>query len=199
MDKYTNLDDCFRDVRNKLYRAVVERASPFRLATIATTNGKLADCRTVVLRDMDIEKGILTCWTDIRSSKVSDLKLFSNMTWCSWSKKQSLQIRVEGRTKVEHLTNEVRMIWNKIPPNNRKDYCSNLGPGRILDEEKSHPDWWGMEEKMTKEMTDYGFDNFAIIKTEIQKIDMLHLHREGHQRALFVLNMENWEKNWLVP
>ena len=199
MDKYTDLDNCLRDVRNKLYQGIVERGSPFRLATIATTNGEMADCRIVVLRDMDTENDILTCWTDIRSSKVRDLKLFPNMTWCFWSKNQSLQIRVEGRTKVHHLTKEARVIWDEIPTANRKDYCSNVGPGSILNGEKSHPDWWGEEVNMTVEMTNYGFDNFAIITTEIQKIDMLHLHQEGHQRAIFARSMGEWEKNWVVP
>jgi len=164
-----------------------------------TTNGKIGDCRTVVLRAMDTQAGVLSCWTDIRSSKVSDLKLFPKMTWCFWSKSQSLQVRVEGKTQVLHLTKEARIIWDEIPPKNRKDYCSNLGPGSILKGEKSHPTWWGQEEQMTKEMTDYGFDNFAVILTEIQKIDMLHLHREGHQRAGFEKEMGEWKKNWLVP
>lgn len=199
MDKYTDLESCFRDVRNKIYRGVAERGSPFRLVTIATTNGEIADCRTVVLRDMDVENGILTCWTDIRSSKVMDLKLFRNMTWCFWSKNQSLQLRIQGRTEVLHGTEEVRAIWDKIAPKNRKDYCSNKGPGSILDEEKSHLNWWGDEEKMTPEMTDYGFDNFAVLTTDIRKIDMLHLHREGHQRAIFALDMGVWNKNWVVP
>jgi len=199
MEKYTDLDSCFRDVWNKMYRGVVERGSPFRLATVGTTNGKLGACRIVVLRDMDADNGILTCWTDIRSGKISDLKLFPNMTWCFWSKNKSLQIRVEGRTKVQHLTNEVQLVWDKIPPKNRKDYCSKLAPGSILNGEKSHPDWWGKEDMMTTEMTDFGFENFAVISTEIQKIDMLHLHREGHQRAQFELKMGEWEKNWLTP
>ncbi len=199
MDKYIDLDSCFRDVWNKLYRGIAERGNPFRLVTVATTNGKRADCRLVVLRDMDTENGMLTCWTDIRSSKVSDLKLFSNMTWCFWSKNQSLQIRVSGKTKVHHLSDETRQIWDTITPGNRKDYCSTNGPGNNLNKEKSHPDWWGEEESMTAEMTDYGFDNFAVITTQIQEIDMLHLHKEGHQRASFVLKMGEWEKNWTVP
>ena len=199
MDIYTDLDTCFRDVWNKLYQGTVERGNLFRLATVATTNGEMADCRTVVLRDMDTENGILTCWTDIRSSKVIDLKLFPNMSWCFWSKNQSLQIRVSGSTKVHHLSDETLQVWDNIAPENRKDYCANTAPGANLTEESTHPDWWGQEEKMTSEITNYGFDNFALIRTKIEKIDLLHLHREGHQRALFTLEKEEWKKNWTVP
>ena len=199
MDKYTDLDGCFRDIWNKLYRGTVERANPFRLATVATTNGKIADCRTVVLRTMDSKKGILTCWTDVRSSKVADLKLFPNMSWCFWSKNQSLQVRISGNTQVEHLSDASRQIWNNIPPVNRKDYCANTAPGNNLKEGGTHPDWWGKEEQMTSEITNYGFENFAVINTKIENIDMLHLHREGHQRASFVLKMGEWKKSWTVP
>jgi len=199
MDKYTDLDSCFQDVWNKLYLGTEERGNPFRLVTVATTNGKVANCRIVVLRDMDIDNGILTCWTDIRSSKVSDLRLYPNMTWCFWSKNQSLQIRVYGETKVQHMTDETRQIWNEIAPNNRKDYRANIAPGQIINTTKSHLDWQEKEEIMTSGITDAGFENFAVIATKIQKIDMLHLHQSGHQRALFILNNGVWEKNWIVP
>jgi hypothetical protein len=199
MDKYTDLDTCFRDVWNKLYRGTVERGNPFRLVTIATTNGTRADSRLVVFRDMDTENGILSCWTDVRSSKVTDLKLFPNMSWCFWSKNQSLQIRVSGSTKVHHQSEKTRQIWDKIAPQNRKDYCAIVAPGDNLMAEKTHPDWWGEEDKMTSEITNYGFENFALISTKIEKIDMLHLHREGHQRALFTLEKGEWKKNWTSP
>lgn len=204
MEKYTNLDIALRDTWNKLYKGAIKRNDPFHLPTIATTNGKTPDCRIVVLRDTDTENYTLTCWSDVRTSKVADLKIYPEMTWLFWSKNQSLQIRATGLTTVQNANAETRAIWDTIPPKNRKDYCAGFPPGRALSEiesENIYPEWWGNEEKMTVQNTDFGFENFVLIMTVIQKIDLLHLHREGHQRAQFCYSSpeKDWKKDWVVP
>jgi len=204
MDKYTNLDDAFRDAWNKLYKGAVKRNEPFHLPTIATTNGKTPECRTVVLRATDTKKFTLTCWSDVRTPKVADLKIYPEMSWLFWSKNQSLQIRAMGQTIVQHCNEETKKVWGKIAPKNRRDYCAAYPPGYYfsdIDPDKIYPNWWGDDEKMNAESTDFGYENFVLITTTVQKIDLLHLHREGHQRAHFAFSSvsQDWKKDWVVP
>lgn len=204
MEKYTNLEDAFRDTWNKLYKGAVKRNDPFHLPTVATTNGSTPECRTVVLRGTDTNHFTLTCWSDIRTPKVADLKIHTEMSWLFWSKAQSLQIRATGQTTVQHYNEATREVWSKIAPKNRKDYCAAYPPGRSFSEiepEKIYPDWWGDTQKMTAKNTDFGYENFVVITTRVHKIDLLHLHRAGHQRAQFNFSSldKTWKKDWVVP
>ena len=56
------------------------------------------------------------------------------------------------------------------------------------------------EREPTKEESEAGFPNFALISTKINSIDCLELHNKGHLRSLFNWN-ENGDlkMNWLTP
>lgn len=185
-----------------MYRGAVKRNEDFHLPALATTDGEKPNSRIVVLRETDTENYILTCYSDIRAVKVANMKIYPQTTWNFWSKKLNLQVRATGKSTVMHLNEEARAHWEKISPRGRKDYCSDSAPGTAISESKrydTHPDWWGKEEKMTVENTDFGFDNFALIQTIIDDVDVLQILRDGHQRAQFCRSRDEWEQSWVVP
>ena len=202
MEKYNDLDSCFRDVWNKMYRGAVKAKDDFHLPALATTDGEKAGVRTVVLRETDTENYLLTCYSDIRAVKTANLKIYPQATWLFWSKKLNLQIRASGKSTVMHLDETARAHWDKISPRSRKDYCSKNAPGTEIDSPRvteTHPDWWGESDMMTQENTDFGFDNFAVITSIIDDLDVLQILKEGHRRARFCRQREDWEKSWVIP
>lgn len=187
------------DCWNLLYRAAVQRRHKLHTPAITTGSGSSFDTRTVVLRHTDVAKRQLTCYTDKRSAKMKDLEINPQIVWHFYDNGQQVQIKARGKAIVHHKNEWTKIIWQEIPPRNRKDYCALKPSGAVIEHPQDATPAVFLTGEPDAVHTEYGYDNFVVIDTIIEEIDWLHLHREGHQRARLVWNGEDWEKNWLVP
>ncbi len=62
--------------------------------------------------------------------------------------------------------------------------------GYLPEHEKTVPD---------DEVLQKGYKNFSLIDVNIKKIEWLYLHRFGHRRALFEIQNDEVNKQWLAP
>jgi hypothetical protein len=44
-----------------------------------------------------------------------------------------------------------------------------------------------------------GYENFTYINIQIESIEWLYLHKDGHRRALFNFTDNNINKQWITP
>lgn len=187
-------DQCWRLFLN----GSLKKNDPLRTPVIGTSFKNTAHLRTVVLRKVDISKRTLLFQTDMRSAKMQHLQQNPRFTCLFYHPKKQLQIITEGAVQLHHQNELAKMYWERIPIQGRKTYAALQAPGTPVDTATDGlPDFWKDEMNLSK--TDYAFANFVVMVCQVEKMEALLLHSDGHQRAAFVWTDNNWKSTWLIP
>ncbi|MEM9260806.1 MAG: hypothetical protein AAGA62_14255, partial [Bacteroidota bacterium] len=85
----------------------------------------------------------------------------------------------------------------KLPKHSRKAYATLQPPGALLSKPEGGlpPDW----EERTLAETEYAATNFGVLRTTLQRAEVLRLGRNGHLRLRAIRQNENWKLDWIVP
>ncbi len=169
----------------ELVNGYAKKRHPFRYFSLATIADDKPRIRTVVLRKLLPDFSLLF-YTDLRSSKVSQLKQNNQVSALFYNPKKLLQIRVDGKVSFETDEKILRSYWNNIPENSRKDYITKLKPGSSI-----HAD--------TEIEYDAENPNFSAVKIKAHTIEYLQLQRPSHLRLLFTKDEGEWSMQNLVP
>ncbi len=154
-----------------LTQAAHNKAHPWRVMGLATVAGDRADLRSVVLREVHAENRELVFFTDARSPKVAQIGARPLATVLAWSEPLGWQLRLRVRLTVTTSGLAVSSRWArlKLTPA-AHDYLSPLPPGAPVDHYQP--------ERGSR-------DYFAVLNAEVQGLDWLELHADGHRRAVF--------------
>ena len=168
----------------ELGAATRERGHEWRVAVLATVEAGAAEARCVVLREVEAERRRVVFYSDARSPKVRQAENTPGATLVLWSRSLSWQLRLRVQLEVltSGLTVSSRWARLKMTPG-AQDYLSPLPPGHALGSEAAP-----LPERGTRE-------HFAVVIAQIESIDWLELHAEGHRRAAF----DATGARWLVP
>jgi hypothetical protein len=168
-------------VWRELATAVRDKDHAWRVAVLATTDGEFADARNVVLRDLDAATRTLLIYTDPRSPKAAQIAEHPLGTLVLWSEALGwqLRLRVALQLETEGLGVSSRWAWLKMTPA-AHDYLSPLPPGSTID----HP----LPQRGSRA-------HFAVLAAQVQAVDWLELHADGHRRAHF----GDGGRRWLAP
>ena len=162
----------------ELCAAVRDKAHPWRLGVLATTDGHEADARTVVLRELDAATRTLIVYTDARSAKAQQAETHPRATLVLWSEALGWQLRLRVQLAVQTAGLKVSSRWAQLKMTPAAhDYLSPLPPGSALE----HP------RPQRGSST-----HFAVLEAEVQTVDWLELHAEGHRRAIFDASGRRW-------
>jgi hypothetical protein len=165
----------------QLERAAVERDHPWRTMALATTDGEAGHVRSVILREVDAAARRLVFYTDVRSPKVAQLAAHPVGTLLGWSAALGWQLRLRCRFAVDHggLAASSRWARLKLTPA-AQDYLSPLAPGAVLGAHDGP--------RVPREA-------FALVEGQVESVDWLELHADGHRRALF----DDRGARWVQP
>ena len=160
-----------------------DKEHEWRTAVLATTDGSVADARTVVLREVDPEARQLVCYSDSRAPKLAQLRSHPQGTLLMWSRRLSWQLRAHARFEIETegLAASSRWARLKFSPA-AQDYLAPLPPGAPLSAAAA---------AAARGEREY----FAVITASVLTIDWLELHPMGHRRAIF----EDGAARWIQP
>lgn len=198
MNRFRDLDHFLHQSWDLLFRAAHSRNDPMRTPMMATYDGLKCHLRTIVLRKVDRSAHQLLFFTDCRSPKVNHLEHHPNTAITFWNPRRKVQLRIKGVASLEQGSEEARRYWEHLSIAGRESYATLLPPGTASVEDSTGlPEHWSKD--MEKAETDDAFENFMLIYVTVKEIDALHLHPEGHQRARFIQEGEEWKKNWLIP
>jgi len=165
-------------VWRELAACVRDKAHAWRVCTLATCDGTEPDARSVVLREWDAASRSLTLFTDSRSPKVRQIDAHPQGVLVLWSGKLSWQLRLRVQLEVETSGLRVSSRWARMKMSpGAQDYLSPLPPGSPL-----------VHAIQTRESRGH----FAVITAQVQTVDWLELHAEGHRRALFDAEGGRW-------
>ena len=105
----------------ELTAATLNLSDPWRTPILASLNDNQPDARTVVLRQADLARRSLLCFSDTRARKVTGLQLNPMTAWCFYDPVRRIQLRAQGRTRIatdSNLTRQ-RCFVDSRSPNNR--------------------------------------------------------------------------------
>ncbi len=198
MERFKDLDGVLKMSWNLMFRATVQRHEPFRTPAIATVDGKTPHLRTVVLREVEVDERRLCFFTDFRSRKVSELAAHPLVTWLFWDARRKLQIRLQSHASFHRLDPTARHYWDKLPVAGRRSYATQQAPGQTAEfDTDGLPDFW--RDDLPTADTEFAYENFLVVACRAVACEVLHLHAEGHQRAAFSWEENEWQGRWLVP
>lgn len=183
-----------------LSSAVSDRKHPMRSMVVGSVSGSMAQIRTIVLRKVEIETKKIYFHTDIRSSKIEDIKQTGQLSWLAYDQTQRTQIRLCGATILHHDNDIAKTQWNLTQHHSRRNYLLPEGPGKNESE-----DFKILKDKLsdfsyTLEESEAGFQNFVVVETSVEKLDWYYAHHTGNRRAGFTYEhgiIKNAE--WLTP
>ncbi len=173
-------------------RGVADRRSPFRTPTLATvgTDGR-PEVRTVVLREATRAQRQLVLHSDIRGAKIAALSANAALAWHFWNPRHRLQLRATGSATMHHSDAVSNSAWERLSPMQQRTYSMTEPPGSPLETEGD-----GLPDAVVK---DAGRQNFCVVVSRIEHIDVLQLRRGGHRRCALTWSGTAWSAQWLIP
>ena len=183
-DEFNDLKEMYEYAWRLITRGTVDQKSPARHPTFGTI-GLLGmpELRTVVLRDANQKTASIEVHTDVKSTKVEELKLNPNVGIHIWFPSSKLQVRIKAVSEIK-TGNAIKQQWEKTPDVSRISYGTLPTPGTIIQSSFAY-------EKPAN------FERFCIINVNIEEMDLTHLGVR-HTRALFT-KKTNWSGSWLAP
>lgn len=173
--------------------------SPLRTPVLASTNKFETNVRTVVLRRVDPEYRWLVCFSDIRASKVGDIRKNEQVQWLFYHPLQNVQVRATAAAMVYHQDDMAREFWKQTPLANRANYCAPPPPGTALLDASDGIPTDLKQNGVSENDIERGYENFAAIICEVDQFDWLRLDPEGNRRANVRWTGEKYSGLWLVP
>lgn len=178
------LDSLRAQVWARLLRGVGDRHAPARHPTLATVTPEgWPQSRMVVLRGVDVAAGTFDIHTDLRSSKVAQLRGNPRVALHVWDPSAHLQTRAKALAQI--ITGEsVAAEWARVPDPSRQAYGTEPAPGTPISAALAYDKWPDPA-------------CFAVLRCQVQAFDVVHLG-PVHRRARF-LRADGWAGQWLAP
>ena len=191
------LSDIYNSIWVELKKGVTQRKHPFHLcffSTISLSEEKPEpETRIVILRDVDKETLMIRTNTDLRSDKVSQIKMSPITTMLFYDKEKKIQLRIKAESKLVSNEKEVEQTWNEAQEISKRCYYVPFPPKSKLEKPFSN-------ESLDLDNENLGLNVFGLIRSKLLEIDYLNLNYTGHVRCKFELEKKGFIKSyWVVP
>ncbi len=178
---------------------VLEREHPFHTPVFGTSSECKANLRVVVLRRFWRRPPSFAFHAHCSSPKVKEIQSNSQVSWLFYHPAEKLQLRIKGTAAIHTDDELAEEQWLATGFFSRRCYIGEP-PTQIAKKATSGMPEEIIERQPTKEESEAGRANFAVISSKIDLIDCLELDVKGNRRSLFVWNEKGeLETKWLTP
>jgi pyridoxine/pyridoxamine 5'-phosphate oxidase len=191
--------EILKKVWKHLDLGVIQGKHPFHTPVFGSLNDGAPEMRVVVLRRFWRSPARLAFHTHYGSPKIEQIRNNPNVAWTFYHQKENFQARIRAVAEI-HTDDELAdEQWDATRLFSRRCYIGEASTR--ISKKPTH----GMPEEITdreptREESEEGRSNFAVISTTIKEIDCLELDVRGHRRSLFVWNDSGeLETKWLTP
>ena len=197
--RHENLEQLLAHIWSTVYEGSQKPEHPYHTPAFGTVGAQEPSLRTVILRAVDPEARTLLFHSDRRAQKIADIQNHQRVSWLFWNAASKKQLRLKGEATLHFDDSLAQQVWNDSRPQSLKLYVKPIKPNTKVD----FPDS-GLEPSVRSlDLTNHeqiaaGREHFAVVSTQVNEIDFLHLHREGNYRARFVWN-PGLESAWIIP
>lgn len=198
------LEEVLADAWAQLHHATTTAKHSFHLPTLCTTprdfdpSRDAPEARIVVLRHVEMPNfnqrhpPSVAAHTDARSPKAAQLREHAQATWLFYDGPARLQLRLTGPTQLLSFASTgkdlalVQTRWDTSNLSSRRCYLGPHAPGTPADAPSPNlPPEFRNAIPSSDAQTEPGKANFAVIRTRVATLDVLHLHHAGHRRAAY--------------
>ena len=195
-----NFESIFKEIKNLLYLGANNRKHSLHTPTFSNISKKMMlESRIVVLRKFDEEKLFLNFHTDFRSPKILDLKKNNNSSFLFYDHSIKIQLRIKTISSINNQNEIAKQSWDLTQLSSRKCYLTKKRPSSKtnIPEDGLPKHLQGIDP--TKNESEEGYNNFAVIQNKIESIDWLYLSYSGHKRLSINFKNNMPEFSWLIP
>lgn len=168
-------------IKAQLGRASVDKKHAWRYPVLATMGLKGPEQRTVVLRQWEAQAWTLRFYTDLRSTKVSQLQMNPKCALLFYDPRKHSQLRLKGEMVIDYQNELSNSFLEKLPEYALRDYQSSIAPGQSLNSNS----------------TVYSVQtHFCLLSFHWDHLDYLELRPDKHRRfkAERGVNRHHWQE-----
>ncbi|MEM1062104.1 MAG: pyridoxamine 5'-phosphate oxidase family protein [Planctomycetota bacterium] len=191
------LTELWERIWDELHQAVVRGKHRWHTGVFATVEDGLPRPRTVVLRHADREDFTLGLHTDRRAPKVAAIALEPRIGWLFYDTNRRVQVRVDGTARVLVDGPEFERAWADTGLSSRRCYLAPHPPGDDLPTGVNLPEDF-RDADPTFAQSEAGRDNFAVVRTRVDRLEWLSLCHSGHRRAVFEPDGRGWRGRFIA-
>lgn len=197
----TSLDAIEAACWQQLTQATLDKDCGWRLPALGTVDSK-GRCRqrTVVLRHTQAEQRLLQMHTDIRSTKIEQIRSQSEVSLLFYDHKAGVQLSITGNATLHTDDATADRMWKQQPEASLKGYLGEHAPGSVSDTcHPNLPERWG-DALPDRHALSAARSNFCVVNVDVKSLEYLLLDRSGQRRAIFRYeNDGTMAANWLMP
>jgi len=196
----TALTEIYASIVDLLESSAAENAPGWRLPVLATMTEHGCEQRTVVLRFVDCVHGVLLFHTDVRSSKVDQIRRDGRVSLLFYDHDRSVQLKIRGLASIHQADEFAQSLWEAGTPASLKMYSAPLTPGAKCDSFNHNMSDSLLGRLPERNETEAGRVNFCAIRVHVQSAEWLRLSQSGHLRACFELTDGRLQSaGWIAP
>ncbi len=199
-DKPVSHGEILKKIWKHLDLGTLERDHPFHTPVFSTVaNGCVPNLRVVVLRRFWRKPPQLAFHTHTGSPKIKELQSNPNVYWLFYHTIERIQVRVKGKAMIHTDDDLADEQWLATEFFSRRCYVGEA-PTQTSKKPTSGLPEDLLDRAPTREESETGRANFAVVTSTIEQIDCLEMNVRGHRRSLFVWNERGeLETKWLTP
>lgn len=191
--------EILKQIWKQLDLGTLDRNHPFHTPVFGTSSECKANLRVVVLRRFWRRPPQLAFHTHLNSPKINEIKNNPQVSWLFYNQPEKLQLRIKGTAVIHTVDDLAEEQWLATGFFSRRCYVAEA-PTQIAKQATSGMPEEIIERQPTKEESEAGRANFAVISSTIDSIDCLELDVRGNRRSLFLWNKNGeLETKWLTP
>jgi len=157
----------------------------WRLPVLATHSTEQCFQRTVVLRGVRRDAGVLQFHTDVRSPKVQQIRNNATVSLLFYDHQLATQLLIQGTAAIHTQGETADQLWKDGTTASLKIYCGSSAPGTVSDVPDANlpPQFVGRIPDRNE--IEGGRTNFAALEVHTETVEWLRLSRDGNLRARF--------------
>ncbi|HWL09730.1 MAG TPA: pyridoxamine 5'-phosphate oxidase family protein [Planctomicrobium sp.] len=172
---------------------------PWSHVSLATQTMDGPRQRILRLREAENRDRSLFFYTDVRSPKVEQIEVSSEVSGLMYDPSHHVQLSLTASAEIHHDDEIAEDHWQRTPLEGRRHYMGIRDPGaRAAGPSTNLPDDF-LTEELTEEESLEGKENFAVIILNVESMELLWLRKSGNLRAEFVRTSTGWESSWIEP
>ncbi len=190
--------DILKKVWKHMDLGVLQSKHPFHTPVFGTVCDGAPELRVVVLRRFWRSPARLAFHAHSGSPKLAHIRSNPTVNWVFYHPGENFQARISGLAQI-HLDDELAdEQWDATSLFARRCYIGKAPSGVSKKPTHGMPDEI-VNREPTPEESREGRKNFAVISTQIVKVDVMELDVRGHRRSLFEWSNGELAMKWLTP
>ncbi|MCA2999770.1 MAG: pyridoxamine 5'-phosphate oxidase family protein [Rhodocyclaceae bacterium] len=195
---YNDLETTLAHAWTLLETGAKDRRSAFHAPSVASIGlDGSPQQRSMILRKVDVANRRLRFNTDLRSTKIQELKVSPAVSVLAYSAADKVQLRLAGRADLDASSALADAVWSAMRDQSRAAYAQPAAPGAMIEAPAAYVP--PLELRANEPTAIPAREHFCLVQVEITSLEWVYLHLHGNRRAHFCWPNGIMASRWLAP